>query len=169
MALLPGRSSCSCSPQLKYSWSRRSISSSSSPPIVSSPFLALSFDRTMDNLERFCTDTNLPNVLTFDPTFNLGQFDVTVTTYKHPLLVFRYPSEHSSEHPNLIVPVLIHQRKQFNNYYYFTSTIVGFRPQLRKLIAFGTDGELALIQACQSQFPTAVHLRCWLHFKENLT
>lgn len=130
--------------------------------------VVLSFDRTLDNLVRFCTNPMLPNVLTFDPTFNLGTFDVTVTTYKHPLLAFQNPKEHTSEHPNFIGPVLIHQRKQFSNYHYFNSTIVGLRGSLNNLTAFGTDGELALVQACHSQFPQAIHLRCWLHFKDNL-
>lgn len=130
--------------------------------------VVLSFDRTLDNLVRFCANPKLPSILTFDPTFNLGPFDVTVTTYKHPLLVYRNPKEHTSMHPSLIGPVLIHQRKQFNNYHYFTAAIVGFRQNLCSLTAFGTDGEVALVQACHSQFPSAVHLRCWLHFKDNL-
>ena len=45
--------------------------------------------------------------------------------------------------------------------------MVGLRPSLRNLTAFGTDGELALVEACHSQFRSAVHLRCWLHFKDN--
>lgn len=71
----------------------------------------LSSDCTLDNLVRFCAYPLSPSVLTFDPTFSLGLFDVTVTTYKHSLLVFRNPREHSSCHPNLIGPMLIHQRK----------------------------------------------------------
>ena len=42
----------------------------------------LSVDRTLDNLVRFCTNPILPSILTFDPTFSLGQFEVTVTTYE---------------------------------------------------------------------------------------
>ena len=131
----------------------------------------LGLDRTLDNLVRFCSDSQSsiqPVVLTFDPTFSLGEFDVTVSTYKHPLIVFREPTEHTARHPSLIGPVLIYQRKQFVNYHYFTSTLVAFRPALRHLHAFGTDGEQALVQACRSQFSNAIHLRCWLHFKDNL-
>ena len=91
-------------------------------------------------------------ILMFDPTFSLGAFDVTVSTYKHPLIVFRNSNEHTSRHPNLLGPILIHQRKQFANYHYFTSTLVGCRPEMRQLHAFGTDGEKALVQACHSQF-----------------
>ena len=125
-------------------------------------------DRSLDNLVRFCTNSSQPSILTFDPTFSLGAFDVTVSTYKHPLLVFRNPNEHTSRYPSLLGPILIHQRKQFANYHYFTSTLVGFRPEMHQLHAFGTDGEKALVQACNSQFSNAFHLRCWLHFKDNL-
>ena len=51
-------------------------------------FLAL--DRTLDNLVRFGSGSQSsiqPVILTFDPTFSLGEFDVTVSTYKHPLIV----------------------------------------------------------------------------------
>ena len=108
------------------------------------------------------------SILTFDPTFSLGEFDVTVSTYKYPLITFRSPNDHTSRHPSLIGPVLIHQRKQFANYLYLTSTMIAFRSGLHHLHAFGTDGEQALVQTCCSQFPKAVHLRCWLHFKDTL-
>ena len=102
-------------------------------------FLAL--DRTLDNLVRFCSGSQSsiqPVILTFDPTFSLGEFDVTVSTYKHPLIVFRDPSEHTARHPSLIGPVFIHQRKQFVNYHYFTSKLVALRPGLCHLHAFST-------------------------------
>jgi len=66
-------------------------------------------DRSLDNLVRFCTtDSSQPSILTFDPTFSLGALDVTVSTYKHPLLVFCHPNEHTSQHPNFLDPILIH-------------------------------------------------------------
>jgi len=44
-------------------------------------FLAL--DKTLDNLVRFCAGSQCSSelsILTFDPTFSLGDFDVTVST-----------------------------------------------------------------------------------------
>ena len=70
----------------------------------------LTLDRTLDNLVQFCSDSQSsiqPVILTFDPTFSLGEFDVTVSTYKHPLIVFHEPTEHIARHPSLIGPVLI--------------------------------------------------------------
>ncbi len=48
--------------------------------------VVLCTDRTLDNLVRFCANEMAPSVITFDPTFSLGEFDVTVSTYKHHCL-----------------------------------------------------------------------------------
>jgi hypothetical protein len=49
------------------------------------PAFVLARDRQLDELERFCTDPNMFSILTVDPTFNLGDFDVTPITYRHKL------------------------------------------------------------------------------------
>ena len=125
-------------------------------------------DRSLVNPVQFCMNLSQPSVLTFEPTFSLGACDVTVSTYKHPLLVFCNPNEDTSRHRSLLGPILIHQQKQFANYHYFTPTLVGYCPEMHQLHVFGTDREKALVQACHSQFLRAIHLRCWLHFRDNL-
>lgn len=48
----------------------------------------LAFDWTLHDIERFCTiDQPDKSILTVDPTFNFGDFNVTVTTYRHPFLI----------------------------------------------------------------------------------
>ena len=64
--------------------------------------------------------------------------------------------------------MFIHVRKDFATYHFFSSTLVGQRPQLTSLLAFGTDGELALENALEATFPKAVHVRCFLHFRKNI-
>ena len=39
------------------------------------------YDRQLDDLVRFCTDKDEFGIMTIDPTFSLGDFDVTVITY----------------------------------------------------------------------------------------
>ena len=39
----------------------------------------LTFDWTLSDLERFCTNPRNHTVLSVDPTFNLGTFHVTIT------------------------------------------------------------------------------------------
>ena len=68
------------------------------------PAFVLARDRQLDDLVRFCTHPTEFSILTVDPTFNLGAFDVTPITYRHLLL----ESVRSGSPPVLIGPTLIH-------------------------------------------------------------
>ena len=119
-------------------------------------------DWILNDLARFCT--GLPHtILTLDPTFDLGDFNVIVSTYRHLML-----TNSSGNHPVMTGPIFIHQRKLFNSYYFFASSLLGLKPSLRSLCSFGTDGERALFTAFQTVFNEAIHLRCFLHFRGNL-
>ena len=98
--------------------------------------------------------------------FNLGNFDVTVTTYQHLLLKLK--NDPSQKSPTLISPIFIHVCNDFSAYHFFTSFLVGQRPQLSSVKAFRTDGELALENALESSSVNAQNVRCFLHFKSNL-
>ena len=128
------------------------------------PMMVLAFDYTLDDLVRFCTGEK-HCVLGVDPTFNLGKFDVTVTTYQHLLLELKSSPEKS---PTLLGPMFIHVCKDFAAYHFFSSALVGQRPKLSSVQAFGTDGEMALENAFMASFPSAQHVRCFLHFKGNI-
>ena len=78
-----------------------------------------------------------------DPTFLLGDFDVTVVTYKHLLLL----SKRNDKPPYFIGPVLVHYRKTFATYLHFFSTLVGIHRDLANVRCFGTDCKSALIDA----------------------
>ena len=71
--------------------------------------------------------------------------------------------------PVMLGPMFAYVRKDFATYHnFFTSTLVGQRRELASLQAFGTDGEQALESALASTFTNAHHVRCFLHFRENL-
>lgn len=126
------------------------------------PMTVLSFDWLLQDIDRFCCGEE-HTILSVDPTFNLGDFDVTVTTYRNLMLV-----NSDGNHPVMVGPIFIHQRKKFETYYFFASSLVGLNPNVRHLKAFGTDGEMALSNAFHTVFNKAVHIRCFLHFKGNL-
>ena len=50
------------------------------------PTFVLAHDGQLDDLVRFCTPLSSFSILMVDPTFNLGEFDVTPTAYKNLLL-----------------------------------------------------------------------------------
>ena len=128
------------------------------------PAFVLARDRQLDDLVRFCTIPEGSSVLTADPTFNLGQFDVTPTSYNHCLL----RSVRTGNSPVFIGPTLIHYKKTFHTYLFFASTLIGLRRQLEALRAFGTDGEKPLSDAFSHEFRYAVHLTCFNHCRQNI-
>jgi len=55
--------------------------------VAPSPAWALASDRQVQDVKRFCANTtNTFSVLSNDTTFNIGDFYVTPTTYRHLLL-----------------------------------------------------------------------------------
>ena len=123
------------------------------------PMCVLSTDQQLYNMERFCTQSP-SSVL---PTFNLGDFYVTPTTF-HNLLV----KNRQGCHPIISGPILIYRTKEFEPFHYFASTLVRLNPNIMNLKSFGTDGESQLIKAFQVVFPHAVHLRCSNHLRQNV-
>ena len=128
------------------------------------PAFVVARDRQLDDLVRFCTIPEKFSILTADPTFNLGQFDVTPTSYGHGLLT----STRTGKSPVFIGPTLIHYRKTFHTYLFFASTLIGLRRQLEALRVFGTDGEKALSDAFSHEFRYAIHLTCFNHCRQNI-
>lgn len=128
------------------------------------PMCVLSFNRQLDDMERFLTNNNQFGILTVDTTYNLGDFYVTALTYPHLML----QDVTTKRSPLLLGPVLVHQSTSFSAFNYFASTLVGCRPSLRQVLAFGSDGDKALVEAFTHNFPFAIQLRCFIHFKRNI-
>ena len=76
------------------------------------PMAVLFNDWQLNNLERFCTNNHSFSVLSVDTTFNLGDFYVTPTTYRHLMLA----DVQSGKHPAVIGPVLVHQQMKFSSF-----------------------------------------------------
>ena len=118
----------------------------------------------MDDLVQIWTPAEGFYILTVDPTFNLGEFDVSPITYRYELL----KSVRTEKSPVFIGPIMIYYRKTFHTYVFFASTLVGLRPDLQDLRAFGTDGEKALAEAFSHEFSYALHLTCFNHCRQNI-
>ena len=123
--------------------------------VNAAPFLmmVLVYDYTLNNVDPFCTNDNTFSVLGVDPTFSLGDLDVTVTTYKHLMLESRV----DSKPPTMIGPMFIHVNKDSASYHFFFSSLIGQQPGLANVNSFGTDSELALANALKSCFPSDIY------------
>lgn len=128
------------------------------------PMCVLSTEWQLDDMVRFLTKNHHFGILTVDTTFNLGDFYVTPITYPHLML----QDVKTGKSPLLLGALLIHQSTSFAAFNYFASTLVGCRPALRQLMAFGTDGDKGLIEAFTHNFPYSIQLRCFIHFKKNV-
>lgn len=47
------------------------------------PMCVLATNNQLNDIERFCCNSQQFSILGVDPTFNLGDFSVTVTTFRH--------------------------------------------------------------------------------------
>ena len=119
--------------------------------------MELSTNSELFDIERFCTDPVTFTPLSIDPTFDLGDFSVTVTSYRNLLLKNRI----TAQKPVMIGPMLVHRRKPFSSYHFFASSLVSLKPSISHLQAFGTDGEENLFSAFSAQFSHAKHPRCF--------
>jgi hypothetical protein len=128
------------------------------------PICLLCNDRQLNDLERFCCNQNQFCIMGIDATFNLGEFLVTIITYRHLLL----HDISNNKSPVMIGPAIVHQTKQTATYHVLASGIVALRPNLVSAIAYGTDGEKAIANAFSLQFQKALHLICFLHVKRNI-
>lgn len=123
----------------------------------------LGFDWQLRDMVRFCTNPAKFAVFGVAPTFNLGKFHLTVTTYRNLML----KDKKTGKPPLMLGPMLLHQRKTFDTYNFFFSNLVGLEKEVSLLLAFGTEGEETLIQALGRSFYHALHVRCFGHFKDN--
>ena len=74
----------------------------------------------------------------------------------------------SLKHPCICGPVLVHHQVDFASFNYFASTLISHDQRLRRILAFGTDGDKALIAVFSYTFSCALQFRCFVHFKKNV-
>ena len=129
------------------------------------PFVVLATDKQLQDLERFTCEENEHCQMSVDPTFKLGRFNVTPTTYR---VLTLSTSASQTKFPIALGPLLIHYSKTEEVYTAFLQSLLRLRPGLSCLKAYGTDGETALCNALEKTFPQAISLRCFKHFEGNI-
>ena len=132
--------------------------------VAPEPLCVLTNRQQLKDIKRFCCDPTDFQPLTVDPTFDIGKYSVTVTTYQHLVLENRS----DSKQPSFIGPVMIHHKKTKETYSSFCGVLRSLEPSLQDLLAFGTDDETALENAFDENFERAIHLLCELHMKRNI-
>ena len=120
-------------------------------------------DRQLSDIEKLCTQNKNFCIFGVDTTFNIGNYYLTMTVYRHQMLLNKFGSE-----PVMLGPMLIHQRKTFDSCCKLPSTLLQEFPKLVDLKVFGTDGDVNLSSAFQGCFPISKHLLCDIHMFDNI-
>ena len=128
------------------------------------PFCVVGTNRQLDDLKRFCCNPVEYRPLTVDATFDFRPYNVTPTSYQH-LIALR---NEDSKHPTMIGPVLLHKKKTQSTYSLFGGTLKSLEPELKNLMAFGTDDEKALVGGFNETFERATCLPYEIHLCKNI-
>jgi hypothetical protein len=84
-------------------------------------------DTQLHDVQKFCTNAANFSILGVDTTFNIGQYYLTLTTYRHLMLLTR-----KGEEPVMIGPALLHQRKMYKSYFKLPAYMI----QVRKITMY---------------------------------
>jgi hypothetical protein len=87
--------------------------------VAPNPLCVLTNRQQLRDITRFCCDPLEFQPFTIDPTFDIGEFSVTVSTYQHLLL----ENKSDSKMPSFIGPVMIHHKKTKDRYSSFCGVL----------------------------------------------
>ena len=119
-------------------------------------------DAQLNDVSCFCAipKRDAAEVLSVDLTFKLGEVYVLVTSFKNPMLINKL-----GKHPTHIGPVQIQHWKLLSSYRHFGSSLKRCDPKLGNLKAFGSDDDENIVKAFLAEFPEAVNIQYFRHFR----
>ena len=127
------------------------------------PACILASEQQIYDVQRFCpSKTQRPSVFCVDTTFNIGDYYVTATTYKHPMLKY-------GRHPTMFGPCMLHMRRKRESYNFLASSLVSIEEDLSNVLAIGSDRDAALRKGMRPFFPLATWLSCKKHVEGDVT
>lgn len=130
------------------------------------PTIILFTEEQISDIAKFCTNNNnINSPVCVDMTFDIGNYYVVVSTYRH----LQLRSRETGKEPVLIGPVMICTRKNRETYQSLFQKMTNACPELRNTLkAYGSDGESALIKALDLEFPFAFGFLCRTHIVRNI-
>ena len=125
--------------------------------------ITLATDTQIHLMEQFCTGESA-GIVGIDMTYNIGQYFVTPTTIRHPLLIHTI----SKVEPTLLGPTLIHTEHNQHSYRHFASSLVNLNPKLKNISFLGSDRALETVNGFKIHMPSLQHIVCMKHLKDNV-
>ena len=100
-------------------------------------------------------DSPSPQLLTYDTTFQLGDFYISILTFRHTIF---------KEAPVMPAAFLIHERKFQSSHEELLTICTKFARSLKTTThPVVTDEEKVIVNAINNNLPCAPHLQCWNH------
>ncbi|RMZ94276.1 Mediator of RNA polymerase II transcription subunit 15, partial [Brachionus plicatilis] len=87
-------------------------------------------DQQLFDLVRFGSFEKYYSVINFDTTYNLGDFYVSYFTYRNLSLNING----TDQHPIFMGPLMVHLKKDFDCYYYFTEQVKYYMKERKALL-----------------------------------
>lgn len=113
---------------------------------------------------KFCCNPEGFSVFSVDVTYDIGEFFVTTTTYKHLMLVDR----ETGANPTFPGPFMIHTSETADDFHYFASTLKELRREVDNILFVGSDRQRAIENGLSAQLPIAHSLSCTKHVQDNI-
>ncbi|KAL3888444.1 hypothetical protein ACJMK2_000811 [Sinanodonta woodiana] len=126
------------------------------------PVVIVYSNQQVDDMIRNCEGDD-GSVLGVDRTFNLGNFYVTVFSYKNRCL----KSNRTKDFPVMFGPCMIHfdsEEETYGKFFSHVSDRFGQKTQL----TIGSDEEKSMTNALKAKFPHANFLLCTKHIHDNI-
>ena len=115
-------------------------------------------------MKRFCCNPVEYRPLTVDPTFDFDPYNVIPISYQRLTFLRR----EDGKCPKMIGPVLLREKKTQSSYSLLGGILKSLEPELKNLMAFGTDDEKALVGDFNETFQRDTHLLCAIHLRKNI-
>ena len=116
-------------------------------------------------MEEFCTQKEKFGIFGVDMTYNCGQFYVTPTTIRHPMLVH----ERTLVEPTLLGPTIIHTHHSESTYKMFAADLINANSNLRNLKFIGSDRAMEVANGFHYHMPEVGTILCKKHAEDNIS
>lgn len=115
----------------------------------------------LDQLDRVLLLDTSAQLVSYDTTFQLGDFYVSVLCFRHTLF---------KEAPVIPTAFLLHERKFESHHKFFLKVCSDMVPSLSRIAyPFVTDEEKGIVNAISEILPNASQFRCWNHIFRDVT
>ena len=103
------------------------------------------------DLVKYCCNPEGFSIFGIDVTYDIGDFFVTTTTYRHLMLI----DKESQTHPNFPGPMMIHTDEGADVFRYFMSTLKGINREVENILFVGCDRQKAIVNGLSPELPIA--------------